>query len=104
MRNGKAREDPETDDDVELVAGGSDVDSNKELSDNGAVSRPSPTLTASDEAPCPICNARMPIAAISSHIDRGCPPPKAKAGSSGNQKQDWKKLFSGAGSSKAKVV
>jgi E3 ubiquitin-protein ligase RAD18 len=48
----------------------------------------------------------MPISAISNHIDRGCPPPKPKAGGSGsgNQKADWKKVFAGAsGSSKGKA-
>lgn len=47
----------------------------------------------------------MPISAIPTHIDRGCPPPKPKAGplSVGNQKADWKKVFSGAASGKAKV-
>lgn len=58
----------------------------------------------SDEAPCPLCGAHMLISAINGHIDRGCPPPKPKASTSasGNQKADWKKVFSGAGSSKGK--
>ena len=57
-----------------------------------------------DEAPCPLCAARMPISAIGAHIDRGCPPPKAKAqlNGTGNQKSDWRKVFSGAGSAKSK--
>jgi E3 ubiquitin-protein ligase RAD18 len=44
----------------------------------------------------------MPIAAIPVHIDKGCPPPKAKGIESGNQKSDWKKVFAGAGKSKEK--
>jgi E3 ubiquitin-protein ligase RAD18 len=69
------------------------------LSYNGSVAY------RSDEAPCPLCAATMPISAIPTHIDRGCPPPKPKAGSLivGNQKADWKKVFSGAASGKAKV-
>ncbi|RSH84519.1 E3 ubiquitin-protein ligase rad18 [Apiotrichum porosum] len=63
-------------------------------------------LAENDEAPCPLCAATMPISAIPTHIDRGCPPPKPKAGplSVGNQKADWKKVFSGAASGKAKVA
>ncbi|KIR32071.1 DNA repair protein rad18 [Cryptococcus deuterogattii MMRL2647] len=57
-------------------------------------------LTENDEAPCPICMARMPISSIPMHVERGCPPPpktiKASAGGGkGNQKADWKKVFSG---------
>ncbi|KIR52239.1 DNA repair protein rad18 [Cryptococcus gattii Ru294] len=57
-------------------------------------------LTENDEAPCPICMAHMPISSIPMHVERGCPPPsktiKASAGGGkGNQKADWKKVFSG---------
>ncbi|ODN80808.1 DNA repair protein rad18 [Cryptococcus amylolentus CBS 6039] len=54
-------------------------------------------LDESDEAPCPICQARLPIASIPTHIDKGCKIPKSKAGvgAIGNQKADWKKVFSG---------
>lgn len=53
-----------------------------------------------DEAPCPICMTRMSISSIPMHVERGCPPPpksiKASAGGGkGNQKADWKKVFSG---------
>jgi len=46
----------------------------------------------------------MPVGEIPKHIDRQCPPvkPKSKTVHSGNQKSDWKKVFSGAGSSKTK--
>lgn len=59
-----------------------------------------------DEAPCPLCAARMPISAIGAHIDRGCPPPKAKTqpNGTGNQKSDWRKVFAGAGAAKGKDV
>ncbi|OCF42558.1 DNA repair protein rad18 [Kwoniella heveanensis CBS 569] len=59
-------------------------------------------LTENDEAPCPLCQATMPISSIPLHIEKGCPPPKAKPKSNGvlgkgNQKADWKKVFSGQG-------
>lgn len=51
-----------------------------------------------------MCQARMPISLIPMHVERGCPPVKAKptANVSGNQKSDWKKVFSGASTSKIK--
>ncbi|WVQ73885.1 DNA repair protein rad18 [Cryptococcus sp. DSM 104548] len=54
-------------------------------------------LDESDEAPCPICQARLPIESIPAHIDKGCkiPKPRATVGAVGNQKADWKKVFSG---------
>ena len=55
-----------------------------------------------DDGECPICQARLPIASIPLHIERGCPPPKSVNERSGNQKQDWKKVFAGAGASKDK--
>ncbi|WVR04084.1 DNA repair protein rad18 [Kwoniella sp. DSM 27419] len=57
-------------------------------------------LTEHDEAPCPLCAATMPISSIPLHIEKGCPPPKAKPNGvlgKGNQKADWKKVFSGQG-------
>nr|XP_019049942.1 DNA repair protein rad18 [Kwoniella bestiolae CBS 10118]OCF28872.1 DNA repair protein rad18 [Kwoniella bestiolae CBS 10118] len=60
-------------------------------------------LTENDEAPCPICQATLPISSIPLHIEKGCPPPKTKTngngvgGRKGNQKADWKKVFSGQG-------
>ncbi|CAK9786714.1 hypothetical protein CC85DRAFT_129889 [Cutaneotrichosporon oleaginosum] len=51
-------------------------------------------LSENDEAPCPICGVKLEISAIPGHIDRGCPPPKAKAAPA---KTTWKKLFAGAG-------
>lgn len=47
----------------------------------------------------------MPVGEIPKHIDRQCPPVKAKsigANQTGNQKSDWKKVFAGAGGGKAK--
>ena len=45
----------------------------------------------------------MSIASIPMHVERGCPPPKTiKTNAGGNQKADWKKVFSGAGLSKEK--
>ncbi|WRT65414.1 DNA repair protein rad18 [Kwoniella shivajii] len=64
-------------------------------------------LTENDEAPCPLCQASLPISSIPMHIEKGCPPPKGKTNGmrKGNQKADWKKVFSGQGtSSKAKEV
>lgn len=65
---------------------------------------------AADEAPCPMCGVKLEIASIPGHIERGCPPPKAKArasaagpSTSGSAKSTWKKLFSGAGAGKAQV-
>jgi E3 ubiquitin-protein ligase RAD18 len=57
-----------------------------------------------DETECPLCQAKMPVGEIPKHIDRQCPPvkPKSKTAHSGNQKSDWKKVFSGAGSGKTK--
>ncbi|WVQ63010.1 DNA repair protein rad18 [Kwoniella botswanensis] len=56
-------------------------------------------LTENDEAPCPICQATLPISSIPLHIEKGCPPPKSKLNGNGsgrgNQKADWKKVFSG---------
>ncbi|KAK6906910.1 DNA repair protein rad18 [Kwoniella mangroviensis CBS 8886] len=56
-------------------------------------------LTENDEAPCPICQATLPISSIPLHIEKGCPPPKGKINGNGarkgNQKADWKKVFSG---------
>ncbi|WVQ94330.1 DNA repair protein rad18 [Kwoniella sp. CBS 9459] len=59
-------------------------------------------LTENDEAPCPLCQASMPISSIPLHIEKGCPPPKPKSKNNGtlgkgNQKADWKKVFSGQG-------
>ncbi|WVO17921.1 DNA repair protein rad18 [Cryptococcus depauperatus] len=59
-------------------------------------------LSESEETPCPICQAKLPISSIPAHIERGCPPPKItmaiSAGSvKGNQKADWKKVFLGQG-------
>ncbi|WVQ83529.1 DNA repair protein rad18 [Cryptococcus sp. DSM 104549] len=65
-------------------------------------------LTENDEAPCPMCQARLPIASIPMHIEKGCPPPsKAKklslpGGVKGNQKADWRKVFSGQSSTGGK--
>ncbi|WWC59947.1 DNA repair protein rad18 [Kwoniella dejecticola CBS 10117] len=64
-------------------------------------------LTENDEAPCPICQATLPISSIPMHIEKGCPPPKAKMNGAkkGNQKADWRKVFSGQGTTgKAKDV
>ncbi|KAK8861306.1 DNA repair protein rad18 [Kwoniella newhampshirensis] len=68
-------------------------------------------LTENDEAPCPLCQATMPISSIPLHIEKGCPPPKSTkkvngAAGKGNQKSDWKKVFSGQGlgSGKGKEV
>ncbi|WVF66718.1 DNA repair protein rad18 [Kwoniella sp. CBS 6097] len=67
-------------------------------------------LTENDEAPCPICQASMPISLIPLHVEKGCPPPKPKSKTNGtlgkgNQKADWKKVFSGQGlGGKAKEV
>lgn len=59
-----------------------------------------------DEGECPLCQAKMSIGDIPRHIERGCPPvkpqSKSAATASGNQKSDWKKVFAGAGGSKAK--
>ena len=55
-----------------------------------------------DEGSCPICEARLPIVSIPMHIERGCPPVKKKDTSSGNQKADWRKVFSMAGGAKEK--
>jgi hypothetical protein len=55
-----------------------------------------------DLAPCPICSAKLAIAAIPMHIERGCPPPKAVKANGGNQKADWRKVFAGAGMGKGK--
>ncbi|WWC98883.1 DNA repair protein rad18 [Kwoniella sp. B9012] len=56
-------------------------------------------LTENDEAPCPICQSTLPISSIPLHIEKGCPPPKSKLNGNGNrkgnQKADWKKVFSG---------
>jgi E3 ubiquitin-protein ligase RAD18 len=48
--------------------------------------------------------AKLPVASIPMHIERGCPPPKPKSAASGTgtQKSDWAKVFSGAGSSSKK--
>nr|XP_019012394.1 DNA repair protein rad18 [Kwoniella pini CBS 10737]OCF51175.1 DNA repair protein rad18 [Kwoniella pini CBS 10737] len=58
-------------------------------------------LTENDEAPCPICQATLPISSIPMHIEKGCPPPKTRTNGirKGNQKADWKKVFSGQTSS-----
>ncbi|WWC87553.1 DNA repair protein rad18 [Kwoniella dendrophila CBS 6074] len=65
-------------------------------------------LTENDEAPCPICQATLPISSIPMHIEKGCPQPKNKINGGarkGNQKADWKKVFSGQGlSGKTKEV
>ena len=55
-----------------------------------------------DEGSCPICEARLPIGSIPMHIERGCPPVKKKDNASGNQKADWRKVFSMAGGAKEK--
>ncbi|WWD16791.1 DNA repair protein rad18 [Kwoniella shandongensis] len=64
-------------------------------------------LTENDEAPCPLCQATMPISSIPLHIEKGCPPPKTTKKvngvvGKGNQKSDWKKVFSGQGLSAGK--
>ncbi|KAL7422752.1 E3 ubiquitin-protein ligase rad18 [Cryptotrichosporon argae] len=64
---------------------------------SGSASSDIQELTEEDQAPCPLCAAQMPIGAIPLHIDRGCEPVKTKPkGVGGNQKSDWKKVFSGA--------
>lgn len=56
-----------------------------------------------DEGECPICSAKLPIASIPMHIERGCPTPKVKIkNGTGNQKADWKKVFGGVGTTKTK--
>jgi E3 ubiquitin-protein ligase RAD18 len=69
-----------------------------------SISRKLGQADAIDETECPLCQAKMPVGEIPKHIDRQCPPvkPKSKTVHSGNQKSDWKKVFSGAGSSKTK--
>lgn len=82
---------------IEVIADSSDVEV-QELSENGELSILGELMT--DEAPCPICGVKLEIAAIPGHIERGCPPPKAKAAPA---KTTWKKLFSGAGGGKGKT-
>lgn len=55
-------------------------------------------LAKVDEGQCPICSARLPIASIPMHIERGCPPPKSGSSS----KADWKKVFGGVSTAKTK--
>jgi E3 ubiquitin-protein ligase RAD18 len=54
-----------------------------------------------DEGECPLCQASMPISKIPMHIEKGCPPPRAKTKNEdgveegGDQKSRWRKMFSG---------
>ncbi|ORX36409.1 hypothetical protein BD324DRAFT_591711 [Kockovaella imperatae] len=61
-------------------------------------------ISENDEGECPLCSARMAIASIPMHIERGCPPVSKKKSAPGNQKADWRKVFSMAGSTKEKNV
>jgi hypothetical protein len=92
-------------DDIEAVE---ELEEEQELAEDGQLNVAGRWISWwVDETECPICQAKMPVGEIPKHIDRQCPPVKPKSKSAahtGNQKSDWKKVFSGAGSSKTKEL